>query len=42
MFLKVSNNDEKLRKKIKSSDRRKSTSNQNSRSCEKLSEVRFH
>lgn len=41
MILKTSNNDKLLRKKIKSTDIRKTTSDQNSRSCEKLSEVRF-
>ncbi|XP_029341698.1 uncharacterized protein LOC100569295 isoform X18 [Acyrthosiphon pisum] len=35
----TSNNDEQLQKKIKSSDRRKTTGDQNSRSCEKSFEI---
>lgn len=40
-ILKISNDEEQLRKKIKSSDRRKSTKDENSHLCEQSFEVRL-
>ena len=39
--MKISNNEEQLRKKIKSRDRKKSINDKNIGVCEKLSEVRL-